>query len=64
MSPDLHAEAGNKAVTDKLEWARAQRAKGLPTIPSTIGVGLACFLYPFLAHITACTVSLPGRRGE
>lgn len=32
------ADKGNPAVTDKLEWARSQRAKGLPTIPSTIGV--------------------------
>lgn len=28
----------NKAVAEKLQWAKAQRAKGLPTIPSTIGV--------------------------
>ena len=32
------ADKGNKAVTEKLEWAKSQRAKGLPTIPSTIGV--------------------------
>ncbi|KAK9916356.1 hypothetical protein WJX75_001731 [Coccomyxa subellipsoidea] len=31
------ADKDNKAVADKLQWAKAQRAKGLPTIPSTIG---------------------------
>ncbi|CAL8467039.1 g6575 [Coccomyxa elongata] len=30
------ADKDNKAVLDKLEWAKAQREKGLPTIPSTI----------------------------
>jgi hydroxyacylglutathione hydrolase len=30
-------DKGNKDVEEKLEWARAQREKGLPTIPSTIG---------------------------
>jgi hydroxyacylglutathione hydrolase len=34
----LAAQKGNAAVAEKLEWARAQRAKGLPTIPSTVGV--------------------------
>ncbi|OQR71345.1 hydroxyacylglutathione hydrolase [Tropilaelaps mercedesae] len=33
----LHVEPGNKAVSDKLSWARSQREKFQPTIPSTIG---------------------------
>lgn len=32
------ADKENKAVAEKLAWAESQRAKGLPTIPSTLGV--------------------------
>ena len=32
------AEKGNRAVQEKLQWARNQRAANKPTIPSTIGV--------------------------
>lgn len=32
------ADGSNRALLEKLEWAKQQRAKGLPTVPSTIGV--------------------------
>jgi hypothetical protein len=30
----------NKAVQEKLQWAKSQRAANQPTIPSTIGVSI------------------------
>jgi len=32
----LTIEPGNMAIKEKLEWAKKQRAQGLPTIPSTV----------------------------
>jgi len=32
----LYAEPDNKALKTKLEWAKARRSQGLPTVPSTI----------------------------
>lgn len=32
------ADKENKAVQEKLQWAKSQRAANKPTIPSTIGV--------------------------
>ncbi len=32
----LDVEPNNPAVLEKIEWARTRRAKGLPTVPSTI----------------------------
>jgi hypothetical protein len=37
-TPVVVSDKDNKAVIDKLRWAKEQRAKGRPTIPSTIGV--------------------------
>jgi hypothetical protein len=49
-----NVDKDNVALTEKLEWAKAQRQSSLPTVPSTIEVGavgifwgkyrLACFL--------------------
>lgn len=39
----LHfADRDNAAVIEKLSWALEQRQKGLPTVPSTIGVREPC----------------------
>lgn len=32
----LHVENGNQDIKDKIKWAKDQREKGIPTIPSTI----------------------------
>ena len=41
-----HADADNKAVKDKLDWAQRQRDAGKATIPSTIGVRMPnCHVY-------------------
>ena len=32
------ADKENRAVQEKLQWAKSQRAANQPTIPSTIGV--------------------------
>lgn len=42
----LHAEPENEDMKAKLSWAQSQRAKGLPTIPSTIGEELK--INPFM----------------
>ena len=35
--PPPAADPSNAAIHAKLDWAREQRAAGLPTVPSTIG---------------------------
>ncbi len=47
----LAAEPGNQAMKDRLEWARAEREAGRPTIPSTLE--LEAELNPFLRAASA-----------
>lgn len=43
------ADKDNRAVQEKLQWAKSQRAANQPTIPSTIGVS-ACMLISPLTY--------------
>lgn len=40
ISPLQSAEPDNTAIAEKLSWVRDTRAKGKPTVPSTISGGL------------------------
>ena len=44
----LAAEAGNRAIVQRIETESAKRAQGIPTVPSTIALEKAT--NPFLRH--------------
>ena len=51
-------EADNVAMQERARWAREQRSRGLPTVPSTIAVELAT--NPFLRCDQAAVQALCG----
>lgn len=57
------ADKENRAVQEKLQWARNQRAANKPTIPSTIGVSLLLFCWnlshtlPLPANVLCCSAA-------
>ena len=55
LMPVCCADASNEAVHRKLEWAKHQREKGLPTVPSTIAEELT--YNPFLRTSDAAALA-------